>query len=157
MAAGLERLIVFAEGRYSNGDGCEVPNASAPRAPAATAEDPCAGYFRNIFWRLSDDGGATWSPIRRLAGAPNVVCKLSGVVTEADPANWSTADLRPYTDVVIEAFGPERVLFGSDWPVVNLASSWAGWARALDELTSDLAEDDQQRLFYSNAERFYRL
>lgn len=67
-AAGLERLIVFAEGRYSNGDGCEVPNASAPRAPAATAEDPCAGYFRNIFWRLSDDSGATWSPIRRLAG-----------------------------------------------------------------------------------------
>ena len=62
--------------------------------------------------------------IRALAAHENVACKLSGMVTEADWAAWSVDDLRPYAEVVLDAFGPERVLFGSDWPVCLLAASY---------------------------------
>jgi L-fuconolactonase len=71
---------------------------------------------------LSSAEGAAWAAwIRELAAEPNVVCKLSGMVTEAHWETWTVADLRPYAEVALEAFGPDRLMFGSDWPVCLLA------------------------------------
>lgn len=95
--------------------------------------------------------------IRELARRPNVTCKLSGLVTEADWATWDVATLRPYVEVVLDAFGPERVMFGSDWPVCLLASSYADWVAAAEELTAHLSAAEQAAVFGGTARRFYGL
>jgi len=95
--------------------------------------------------------------IRALAALPNVVCKISGMVTEADHARWTVDDLRPYFETVYDAFGPDRVMFGGDWPVVLLASSYTRWVEAVDALTQGLSEDDRRKLWAENAKRVYRL
>lgn len=95
--------------------------------------------------------------IRELAALPNVACKISGVATEADHATWTEAQLAPYILHVLEAFGPDRVLFGGDWPVALLATSYMRWVETLDSLTSDLPEPDRRKLWHENAVRVYRL
>jgi predicted TIM-barrel fold metal-dependent hydrolase len=95
--------------------------------------------------------------IRELASYPNVVCKISGLVTNADAEKWTPEDLRPYVEHVIESFGWERVMFGSDWPVCLLASSYRRWVEALMFLTEGAGEGERRRLFSENAERVYRL
>lgn len=95
--------------------------------------------------------------IGQLAEASNVFCKISGVTTEADWESWSPDSLRPYTDIVFEAFGFDRVMFGGDWPVVNLSSTWSGWVESLDELVAEIGEEERRRLFHDNAAAFYRL
>lgn len=95
--------------------------------------------------------------LRKLAGLPNVVCKISGMVTEADHKNWQPADLEPYINVVLEAFGEERVLFGSDWPVALLASSYQRWYETLEALTTHLPLSAKRKLRAENAQRFYRM
>ncbi|MBV9544474.1 MAG: amidohydrolase family protein [Chloroflexi bacterium] len=96
------------------------------------------------------------SHMRELAGFPNVVCKVSGAITEARP-DWTVDDLRPYIEHVIEVFGPERVLFGGDWPVVLMNGSYQRWADALEEITSHASEDARRKLWGENARRVYRL
>lgn len=95
--------------------------------------------------------------IREIAREPNVVCKVSGVVAYADPRHWTPADLRPYIEHVIECFGWDRVLFGSDWPVCTLSATLRQWVEALEELTRAAGEANRQRLFYLNAAKVYRL
>ena len=95
--------------------------------------------------------------IKTIASFPNVVCKVSGIVVNADQQNWSTEDLRPYVEHVIESFGWERVMFGSDWPVCTLAASYKRWVETLTELTAASGEANQRQLFSENAERVYRL
>jgi L-fuconolactonase len=95
--------------------------------------------------------------LRRLAELPNVQCKISGLATAADHARWSPDDLAPYVEHAIDVFGPNRVMFGSDWPVVLQASSYARWVAALDELTADLPLELRARLWADNARHFYRL
>lgn len=96
--------------------------------------------------------------IRTVAGFPNVVaCKVSGVLANVDPARWAPEDLRLYMDHVIECFGWDRVMFGSDWPVCTLAASFKGWLEALLLLTQKNTESEQQKLFHDNALRAYRL
>jgi L-fuconolactonase len=73
--------------------------------------------------------------LKELAALPNVVCKMSGIVTEADP-QWTPADLKPYVDHVLECFGEDRVAFGGDWPVALLGSKYDRWVKALDDLRS---------------------
>jgi L-fuconolactonase len=85
-----------------------------------------------------------------------VSCKLSGLVTEAAPG-WSLADLQPYATLVLAAFGPRRVIWGSDWPVVNLATDYAGWLAASERLLVHLDEPARARVFGLNAIDFYRL
>jgi len=82
--------------------------------------------------------GPWQTDLRRLAELPNVVCKISGMVTEANHERWQPADLEPFVNVALEAFGEERVLFGSDWPVVLLASPYRRWYEALETLTARL-------------------
>lgn len=95
--------------------------------------------------------------IRQLAAHENVCCKVSGLVTEADWQHWQAQDFRPYLDVVFAAFGPERVLYGSDWPVCNVAG---GYDRALGLLADYLAPfsaAEQAQFWGDNAARFYGL
>jgi L-fuconolactonase len=95
--------------------------------------------------------------LRKLAELPNVVCKISGMVTEADHERWQPADLEPFINVVLEAFGEERVLFGSDWPVVLLASPYRRWYETLEALTARLPLPARRKLWSENAQRFYRM
>lgn len=108
---------------------------------------------------IKGGGLEPWSTrLRELAALPNVVCKLSGMVTEADMDNWTPADLQPYVDHVLECFGPDRVMYGGDWPVSLLGSRhWGHWVDTLDDLTAALDEDEKQKLFHDNAVRVYRL
>lgn len=87
----------------------------------------------------------------------NVFCKLSGLVTEADWQSWSIDDLRPYFDVALEAFGPNRLMFGSDWPVCLLAASYEQVVSAAKKLIAELSEYEQSAILGGNAIRFYRL
>lgn len=95
--------------------------------------------------------------IRRLAALPNTVCKLSGLVTEADWHSWRVADLVPYADTVLDAFGPDRLMYGSDWPVCRLASDYAEVLAVADSLMSGLNEAEQREVFAGTAVRVYGL
>ncbi|MDT0343796.1 amidohydrolase family protein [Streptomyces litchfieldiae] len=95
--------------------------------------------------------------VRRLAAEPNVVCKLSGMVTEADPDHWTVRDLRPYAETVLEAFGPDRLMFGSDWPVCLAAADYAEVVEAAVELTAGLSPDERTAVFGATAARVYGL
>ncbi|SEP65325.1 L-fuconolactonase [Streptomyces sp. yr375] len=94
------------------------------------------------------------SDVRELAALPNTVCKLSGMVTEADPASGTVDDLRPYADTVLEAFGPARLMFGSDWPVCTLAASYGEVLDMARQLTDP---GDHAQLFEATAVRVYGL
>jgi len=99
-----------------------------------------------------------WSrDLRALARSDHVVCKVSGLVTEADHQRWSLADLRPAWDTVLDAFGPRRLLFGSDWPVCLLAASWERWAATIAELIAPLSPDEADAVLRSTATATYRL
>jgi L-fuconolactonase len=95
--------------------------------------------------------------VRGLAALPNTVCKLSGMVTEADHAKWTVDGLRPYADTVLDAFGPGRLMFGSDWPVCTLAASYGQVVDAAEELTGGLGAEERAEIFGGTATRVYRL
>jgi L-fucono-1,5-lactonase len=101
---------------------------------------------------------ANWSSgIRALAEHPNVYCKLSGLITEADWHSWHPHDFRRYLHVVLEAFGPDRVMFGSDWPVCLLAGSYTQVKQLIADAVSDWPRRDREKVFGENAMRFYSL
>ena len=93
--------------------------------------------------------------ISRLADT-GAFCKFSALVTEADPG-WTTEDLRPYAEHVFAAFGAERVMWGSDWPVVRLRCEYADWRRAAERLSDGLTEDEKARIYGGTAREFYGL
>ena len=95
--------------------------------------------------------------LRELSRMENVWCKLSGMVTEADREKWTPADLRPYIDHVMACFGPGRVMFGSDWPVSTLATSYPRWVATLDDALRGCSNDELLQVYVRNAELFYRL
>ena len=98
---------------------------------------------------------ARWQrDIALLAEHRNIVCKLSGLVTEAAP-DWQIADLRQAVNHVVTCFGPRRMLWGSDWPVVNLAGGYAKWLAAAETLLADLSSDEKADIFGGNAARVY--
>lgn len=114
-------------------DHCGVPNVSNK------ALDPWRGY------------------VKQLAGFPNVVCKVSGIIASADPRNWKTDDLRPFVERVIESFGWDRVMWGSDWPVCTLTATYQQWVDAALAITKNANPADREKLFAKNAERVYRV
>lgn len=95
--------------------------------------------------------------MREMARRENVHCKVSGMTTEADWKQWTVEDLRPYFDVVLESFGPERLLAGSDWPVCTLAVTYRRWWQVLREMVSGLSGSEQAMILGRNAERVYGL
>jgi L-fuconolactonase len=95
--------------------------------------------------------------LRRLAAYSNVCCKVSGMVTEADWQSWKPADLRPYLDEVFEAFGADRIMVGSDWPVCTVAATYAQAIQAVADYVSQLSEAEQAWVMGETAARFYGL
>lgn len=95
--------------------------------------------------------------IRELARRPNVSCKLSGMVTEAEWKNWSPATLQPYYEAVLEAFGPGRLMYGSDWPVCLLAAEYSEWYCTTLGWTSALSAHERSEIFGGTAQRVYNL
>lgn len=105
--------------------------------------------------RLASADMARWRlDVAQLAERQNIACKLSGLVTEA-AINWQVADLQEAVDHVRACFGPQRMLWGSDWPVVNLAGGYAKWLAAAETLLADLSPDERTEVFGGNAARVY--
>ncbi|MFD4236262.1 amidohydrolase family protein [Streptomyces sp. NPDC058542] len=95
--------------------------------------------------------------VRELAALPNTVCKLSGMVTEADWRSWTVDDLAPYADTVRDAYGPRRLMFGSDWPVSTLAASYGRVVESTAELLDELTPAERDEVWAGTARRVYRL
>jgi L-fucono-1,5-lactonase len=95
--------------------------------------------------------------LRALAARPNVLCKLSGLVTEADWARWTPAQMRPYLDTAFECFGPERLMIGSDWPVCTVASDYARTMGIVLDYMRDRPEAERAAVLGGNAQRFWKL
>jgi len=95
--------------------------------------------------------------LRELAKRPNVFCKFSGVATEVRGQTWSVPTIMPYWETALEAFGPNRLMFGSDWPVCKLKISYYDWVGVVTELASKLSDSEQTNFWYSNAIRAYGL
>ncbi|WEK36571.1 MAG: amidohydrolase family protein [Candidatus Pseudobacter hemicellulosilyticus] len=101
---------------------------------------------------------AEWEPlIREIALQPNVHCKLSGLLTEAAWKQWSAGDLYPYLDVVFDAFGTNRLLFASDWPVMLLSGIYVQWKSLIEKYMEQLTEEEKENVFGTNAVNFYHL
>ena len=108
--------------------------------------------------RIKERSLDDWLPDFRAAAVfPNVFCKLSGMVTEADWKGWTADDLRPYVQTALECFGPERLMFGSDWPVCELAATYGQVKRALVDSLGPISETEREAIFGGTATRFYRL
>jgi L-fuconolactonase len=131
--------------------------------PAAIETVHALGDLQFVVDHLSKPPIATgelepWaSQLRALAAHENVACKLSGMVTEADWATWTVDALRPYAEVALDAFGADRVLFGSDWPVCLLAASHADVTEAAEALTAQLSAAEREQIFGGTARRIYTL
>ena len=95
--------------------------------------------------------------VRELASHPNVSCKLSGIVTEADWKSWTPEQCKPYLDVVFECFGAERLMFGSDWPVCLLASTYSRVVDLIQSYIAQCSPNEQEAIMGLNAMRFYNL
>ena len=95
--------------------------------------------------------------LKAAAKFPSMMCKLSGMVTEADWQAWKPADLKPYIEIVLEAFGPERCMYGSDWPVCELAATYEQVHNALADTVGCLSKSELENIFGATANRFYRL
>jgi L-fuconolactonase len=95
--------------------------------------------------------------LRGLAALPNTSAKLSGLMTEADWRRWKVADLRPYAEIALDAFGPARMMFGSDWPVSTLAASYSAVLAAARELTAELSPAERETVFFGTATSVYGL
>ncbi|TNM31610.1 amidohydrolase family protein [Streptomyces sedi] len=107
---------------------------------------------------IADGTREPWAALlRQLAAEPGVSCKLSGMVTEAEWSGWTVEALRPYAEVALAAFGPDRVLFGSDWPVCLAAASYTDVLGAARELTAALTAAERAAVFGGNARRVYGL
>ncbi|MEM8729563.1 MAG: amidohydrolase family protein [Pseudomonadota bacterium] len=105
----------------------------------------------------AQDSFAHWSDgMSRIADETGAHCKLSGLITEATP-DWTVEDLRPYVSHILDAFGPARVMWGSDWPVCRLHGEYDAWWDAAETLTAHLSGADKARVFGGTAVEFYRL
>ena len=111
------------------------------------------GAKPNIRDAAFDDWAAM---MKQIAVETNACCKLSGLATEAS-VYWTSETLRPYVDHLLEAFGPRRLIFGSDWPVALLATDYERWVAAVEHLTSQLSEDERASIFGGTAVRVYGL
>jgi L-fuconolactonase len=95
--------------------------------------------------------------MREMATYPNVYCKLSGLLTEAKWKQWSPAEIYPYLDVVFEAFGTDRLLFGSDWPVILLSGIYVQWKSLVEKYMESFTAEEKEKVFGGNAIEFYGL
>jgi L-fuconolactonase len=131
-----------------------------PVAARLAASVPQVTFVLDHFGKPDVRGRKTepWAAdLKAFAAMPNVVCKISGLTTEADLKNWQPDDLKLYFEMAVTVFGFDRVLFGSDWPVATLATSYDRWVETVRENLSSASETDLAKLFQTNAERIYRV
>jgi L-fuconolactonase len=95
--------------------------------------------------------------MKELAKRPNVYCKISGMATEADHASWTEKQLRPYMETALDAFGPKRLMFGSDWPVCLLATSYRRWFQTVTDFVAPLSDSERTRIMGGTAVEAYGL
>lgn len=103
------------------------------------------------------DRGPWQKSMAKLATRRNLTCKVSGIIASARPDHWTTDDLAPIVNHTLDTFGPDRVLFGGDWPVCTLAASLAQWVQALRDIVSNRPTTEQRKLFHDNAVKIYKL
>lgn len=107
---------------------------------------------------VGDNDRTRWKrDIETMASKRRVVCKVSGIVASAEPGKWSPDDLAPIVNHVLDSFGPDRVMFGGDWPVCTRAASFRQWVEALKQIVSSRPRAAQKKLFHDNAKAFYGL
>ncbi|SEM19218.1 amidohydrolase family protein [Streptacidiphilus jiangxiensis] len=131
-----------------------------PAATAAAISLPGAVFVLDHLGKppVAERALAPWAGhLRAFAALPNTAAKVSGLVTEADWHRWQPADLRPFVDVALDAFGPGRLLFGSDWPVSTLAADYSRVVAVTRDLLAPLTPGEREAVFGGNAERLYRL
>ncbi len=131
-----------------------------PAAVAFARRFPRQRFVLDHLGKPDVRGGAIreWcTHLNAMASLPNVWCKLSGLVTEADWQAWTPGQLRPYLDAALNAFGPSRVMMGSDWPVCLVAASYAGVVSLVRDAVSDYSEHEQQQILGGNAAEFYKV
>lgn len=153
--AGVKRLAA----RGLSFDLC-VYHPQLPAVEALVGQVPEGAFVLDHLGKPDIKGGRLdpWRQhIQALAAHPNVCCKVSGMVTEADPQAWTAAQLQPYIDHVVEAFGVDRLMFGSDWPVSTLGVRYEQWVEVVRQALSGCGAEALQQVFYGNAARFYRL
>jgi len=108
--------------------------------------------------RIAENQMEPWrSRLIELSKRPNVLCKLSGMLTEARWTDWNVKDLEPYFDTVVSAFGPSRLMFGSDWPVLTLAGSYSAWINVVEAWLTTLSPEEAKSIRLETATRCYRL
>lgn len=108
--------------------------------------------------RIKENDIENWANnLKELAKRDNVFCKMSGMVTEADYKLWTEEQLKPYFDVVLEAFGPSKLMFGSDWPVCLFATQYNQWLNLVKKVVSGFSQSEQEQIFYKNAIATYHL
>lgn len=95
--------------------------------------------------------------IKAAAACDQMYCKLSGLITQADSKNWTVGDLRPYVHTALEAFGPERCMFGSDWPICELAATYQQTYQGIVNTLTELSHDERMQILGKTAARFYNL
>lgn len=135
-----------------------VTVAQLAAAVSAASELPQLAFVLDHAGNPSPGDELRWAEgVRDLARSPNVAVKLSGLVTRLLPERWSVAAVGPWAELVLDAFGPDRVMFGSDWPVCLLAASYAEVAGLAAELVTELTPAAQQAVFGGTATRWYRL
>ncbi|MET8955879.1 amidohydrolase family protein [Streptomyces sp. NPDC004533] len=131
-----------------------------PAATAAARRLPGLSFVLDHIGKPAIASGALepWATeLRALAAEPNIFCKLSGLVTEADWHGWTVDDLRPFAETVLDAFGPDRVMYGSDWPVCTVAADYGEVLDAARALTVGISVDERARVFGGTAVNAYRL
>jgi L-fuconolactonase len=108
--------------------------------------------------KVPDKDRTLWKKgMEEIARRKNVVCKVSGIVASAKKGEWSADDLAPIVNHTLDTFGPERVMFGGDWPVCTLAATYKQWVEALKTIIKDRSREQQVKLFHDNAARVYGL
>jgi predicted TIM-barrel fold metal-dependent hydrolase len=107
---------------------------------------------------IKGNGEHPWREhMSEIARRPNIMAKISGVVAYADPGSWTAGTLRPYVEHTIDAFGWDRVVWGSDWPVCTLGGGLSTWVAATHALLSGCSVDERDRLLFANARKLWRL
>jgi L-fuconolactonase len=108
--------------------------------------------------QIKDQLFSPWKEqFQELAKAPNVYCKASGLITEANWHHWKIEDIKPYLDIAFEAFGTDRLMFGSDWPVCKLAGNYTSTCTIMEEYLKGFSEVDKAKFWGKNAANFYNL
>jgi L-fuconolactonase len=137
-----------------------VKSHQIPQAIYLVSECPDVQFVLDHFGKpnIAENQLQPWQDhLSALAELPNVVCKLSGLTAEAKQDSWQVSDLQPFVDYAIERFGTDRILFGSDWPLVDLSASYSRWLDVVFELLKNFKSDEKRKMLGENSRKIYKI